>query len=335
MASFASDFLKPELRVESIAPHHAKVILEPLERGFGHTVGNALRRILLSSIVGYAVTEVEIEGVQHEYMTLSGLREDVIDVLLNLKQLAVRLHARTETTLTLVKKGPGEVRASDIQADHTVEILNPDLVIAHLDQSGSLSVHLKIEAGHGYQVATARRDAAGKDRPIGRLFIDASFSPIRRVAYTVERARVGQRTDLDRLVMEIETNGALHPEEAVRVAAGILQEQLSVFVALHPPEERKVEPPVEEVDPLLLRPIDMLELTVRAANCLKAEQIYIIGDLVRRTEVELLKTPNLGKKSLTEIKEVLARYGLSLGMRLAHWPPAESPDISAINEHSA
>ncbi len=329
MASFASDFLKPDLRVENIGPHRAKVVLEPLERGFGHTVGNALRRILLSSIVGYAVTEVEIEGVQHEYMTLPNLREDVIDVLLNLKQLAVRLHTRTETTLRLEKQGPGEVRAGDIQADHTTEILNPDLVIAHLDQGGRLSMQLKIEAGRGYQVATVRRDAAGRDRPIGRLFIDASFSPIRRVAYVVERARVGQRTDLDCLVMDIETNGALHPEEAARLAAGILQEQLSVFVALHLPEERKVEPQVETVDPLLLRPIDMLELTVRAANCLKAEQIFIIGDLVRRTEVELLKTPNLGKKSLTEIKEVLGRYGLSLGMRLAHWPPAESAGIAA------
>lgn len=315
------DYLKP--RVVDVQPfndRHAKITLEPLERGFGHTLGNALRRLLLSSMPGYAVVEVEIEGVLHEYTAVEGVQEDVVDILLNLKNLAVRLHAKEEATLTLSKKGPGPVTAADIQVGHDVEIKNPDLVIAHLTKAGQLNMQLKVAKGRGYQPATAR--VSEDERPIGRLQLDASFSPVRRVAYTVESARVEQRTDLDRLVMDVETNGVVEPEEAIRFAAGLLRDQLAVFVDLQGGEfEAEPERREPEVDPILLRPIDDLELTVRSANCLKAETIHYVGDLVQRTEVELLKTPNLGKKSLTEIKEVLASHGLSLGMRLENWPP--------------
>jgi len=316
------DYLKPRIvDIQAFNDRHAKVNLEPLERGFGHTLGNALRRVLLSSMPGYAVVEVEIEGVLHEYTAIEGVQEDVVDILLNLKNLAVRLHAKDEATLTLSKKGPGVVTAADIQGGHDVEIKNPELVIAHLTKAGELNMTLRVVKGRGYQPATVRQ--AEEDRPIGRLQLDASFSPVRRVAYNVESARVEQRTDLDRLVMDIETNGVLSPEEAIRFAAGLLRDQLSVFVDLQGGElEQEPERREPEVDPILLRPIDDLELTVRSANCLKAESIHYVGDLVQRTEVELLKTPNLGKKSLTEIKEVLASHGLSLGMRLENWPPS-------------
>lgn len=315
------DYLKPRIvDVQPINERHAKITLEPLERGFGHTLGNALRRLLLSSMPGYAVVEAEIEGVLHEYTAIEGVQEDVVDILLNLKDLAVRLHAKDEATLTLSKQGPGPVTAADIQGGHDVEIKNPELVIANLTKAGQLNMTLKVAKGRGYQPATSR--VSEEERPIGRLQLDASFSPVRRVAYTVESARVEQRTDLDRLVMDIETNGVIEPEEAIRFAAGLLRDQLAVFVDLQG-GEYEVEPEQREpeVDPILLRPIDDLELTVRSANCLKAESIHYVGDLVQRTEVELLKTPNLGKKSLTEIKEVLASHGLSLGMRLENWPP--------------
>ncbi|HKK23473.1 MAG TPA: DNA-directed RNA polymerase subunit alpha, partial [Pseudohaliea sp.] len=317
------EFLKPRIvSVEDTGPRRAKVTLEPLERGFGHTLGNALRRVLLSSMPGFAVVEVEIEGVLHEYTAVEGVQEDVVDILLNLKQLAVRLHAKEEATLRLSKKGPGEVTAADIESDHDVEVKNPDLVIAHLTKAGHLNAIIKVARGRGYEPATARIDE--EERPIGRLQVDASFSPVRRVAYNVESARVEQRTDLDKLVMDIETNGVVEPEEALRFAAGLLRDQLSVFVDLEGGEEGRdiAEGGEPEVDPILLRPIDDLELTVRSANCLKAESIHYVGDLVQKTEVELLKTPNLGKKTLNEIKEVLAQHGLQLGMRLQNWPPA-------------
>ena len=322
MQGLFRDFLKPRVvDVQADGDRHAKVVLEPLERGFGHTLGNALRRVLLSSMPGFAVVEVEIEGVLHEYTAIEGVQEDVVDILLNLKNLAVRLHAKDETTLTLSKKGPGVVTAGDIEVGHDVEIMNPDLVIAHLTKSGELNMTMQVVKGRGYEPASQR--SQDEERPIGRLHLDASFSPVRRVAYTVESARVEQRTDLDKLVMEIDTNGVVEPEEAIRLAAGILRDQLAVFVDLKggelEAEPQKKEP---EVDPILVRPIDDLELTVRSANCLKAESIHYVGDLVQRTEVELLKTPNLGKKSLTEIKDVLASHGLSLGMRLENWPPA-------------
>jgi len=324
MPEFVTDFLKPRLvNVQPINERHAKVSLEPMERGFGHTLGNALRRILLSSMPGSAVVEVEIEGVLHEYTSIEGVQEDVLEILLNLKELAIIMHSRDEATLTLKKKGPGPVLASDITLDHDIEIANPDHVIANLTKDGEINIQLKIERGIGYQPASSRQDSGSEDRPIGRLQLDASFSPIRRVAYSVEAARVEQRTDLDRLVIDLETNGTIDPEEAIRRAATILQDQLSAFVKLDETAgaSAKVEEEKPAIDPILLRPVDDLELTVRSANCLKAENIFLIGDLIQRTEVELLKTPNLGKKSLTEIKDVLATRGFSLGMRLENWPP--------------
>lgn len=323
MQGSVTEFLKPRLvDIEQISPTHAKVTLEPLERGFGYTLGNALRRILLSSMPGCAVTEVEIDGVLHEYSSKEGVQEDVIEVLLNLKGLAVSIEGKDEATLTLNKSGAGPVTAGDFTHDGDVEIVNPEHVICHLTGDYELVMRVKVERGRGYVPASSRQSADDDERPIGRLLVDASFSPVERIAYSVDAARVEQRTDLDKLVIEMETNGTLDPEEAIRRAATILAEQLDAFVELRDisePEEKEEKP---EFDPILLRPVDDLELTVRSANCLKAEAIQYIGDLVQRTEVELLKTPNLGKKSLTEIKDVLASRGLSLGMRLENWPPA-------------
>lgn len=330
MQGSVTEFLKPRIvDINQVNDLTAKVTIEPLERGFGHTLGNALRRILLSSMPGAAVVNAEIEGVLHEYSTIEGVQEDVIDILLNLKGIAIKLHARDEATLTLKKKGPGVVTAADITLDHDVEIINPDHVIAHLTKDGELNMTLKVAKGRGYVPATQRESAEGEDRPIGSLQLDASFSPVRRVTYGVEAARVEQRTDLDKLVIDIETNGTIDPEEAIRRAATILQDQLSVFVDLQGKEEEQAEAAAQDIDPILLRPVDDLELTVRSANCLKGESIYYIGDLIQKTEVELLKAPNLGKKSLTEIKDVLASHGLSLGMRLENWPPAGLKDKSA------
>ncbi len=323
MAVSSTSVLRPRgISVEKLDNNRAKVVVEPLERGFGHTLGNALRRVLLSSIPGAAITEVEIDNVLHEYTTLEGLQEDVIEVLLNLKDVAIRMHNVDETTLTLSKKGSGVVKAGDIVVDHNVEIVNPDHVICHLTKQASLSMRLRVARGIGYQPASARRRPDEEARPIGRLHLDATFSPIRRVAFEVDSARVEQRTDLDKLILDVETNGTIDAEEAVRKAADILADQLSVFGDFTRRETAGSKPASGGVDPVLLRPIDDLELTVRSANCLKAESIYYIGDLVQKTEVELLKTPNLGKKSLTEIKEVLAQRGLSLGMKFENWPPA-------------
>lgn len=324
-----NELLKPRtIQVQAHSPRQARVVLEPLERGFGHTLGNALRRILLSSIPGAAVTEVEIEGVVHEYTALEGVQEDVIEILLNLKGLSIALHGRDEATLSVRKQGPGLVTAADLKGDAAIEILNPDHVIAHLNKEGALNMTLRVERGRGYVPASQRRSEGEETAGIGRLHVDASFSPVRKVAYAVERARVEQRTDLDSLVLDIETNGAVSPEDAIRKAAGILQDQLAVFIDLN--AESVERPVVREsgIDPVLLRPVDDLELTVRSANCLKAENIYFIGDLIQRTEIELLKTPNLGKKSLTEIKDVLAKHGLSLGVKLENWPPAELQNLS-------
>ena len=321
MQAFGAELLKPRVvKVTPTTPRHAKVTIEPFERGYGHTLGNALRRVLLSSMPGAAITEVEIDGVLHEYTSVEGVQEDVVEILLNLKQVAVRLNSRDEAELRLYKKGPGPVTAGDIQLDHDVEIINPELVIANLTKAGELSMSIKVERGRGYRPAT-QASAEGSTRNIGRLQLDASFSPIRRVTYTVEAARVEQRTNLDKLLIDIETNGTIDPEEAIRRAGSILKDQLSVFVDLQGQEEGTSKTAEELYDPILLRPVDELELTVRSANCLKAENIHYIGDLVQRTEVELLRTPNLGKKSLTEIKEVLESHGLSLGMRLDNWPP--------------
>lgn len=316
------DFLKPRVvDVDAVSDRRARITLEPLERGFGHTLGNALRRVLLSSMPGYAVTEVEIDGVLHEYTAVEGVQEDVVDILLNLKNLAVRLTGRDEATLRLHKKGPGVVTAADIAAEQNVEVKNPDLVICNLTKAGEISMSITVASGRGYEPVTARD--GDEERTIGRLALDATYSPVRRVSYNVESARVEQRTDLDKLVMDIETSGVIEPEEAIRLAAGVLRDQLAVFVDLEGGES-DIQPARKEpeIDPVLLRPIDDLELTVRSANCLKAEAIHYVGDLVQKTEVELLKTPNLGKKSLNEIKEVLAQHGLQLGMRLDAWPPA-------------
>ena len=322
MQASVGEFLKPRVvKVTPTNPKQAKVVIEPFERGFGHTLGNALRRVLLSSMPGAAITEAEIDGVLHEYTSIEGVQEDVVDILLNLKQVAIRLNAREETQLRLHKKGPGPVTAGDIQLDHDVEVLNSDLVIANLTKAGELNMTLKVERGRGYRPAVQRANFEESSGPIGRLQLDASFSPIRRVTYTVESARVEQRTNLDKLILNIETNGTIDAEEAIRRAGAILKDQLSVFVDLQGQDEGAAKAAEQQFDPILLRPVDELELTVRSANCLKAENIHYIGDLVQRTEVELLRTPNLGKKSLTEIKEVLESHGLSLGMRLDNWPP--------------
>jgi len=316
--------LKPRgTEVESIGQNAATVTMEPFERGYGHTLGNALRRILLSSMIGYAPTEASIAGVVHEYSTVDGVREDVVDILLNLKGVVFKLHNRDEVTLLLKKEGEGIVTAADIELPHDVEIINPDHLIAHLQGGGRLEMQIKVEKGRGYVPGNLRAFRDDHSKTIGRIVMDASFSPVKRVSYTVESARVEQRTDLDKLVMTIETNGAITPEEAVRQAARILMDQLQFFAAFEGAAEVAVASRVSpQVDPILLRPVDDLELTVRSANCLKAENIYYIGDLIQRTENELLKTPNLGRKSLNEIKEVLAARGLTLGMKLENWPPA-------------
>lgn len=325
MQSSATELLTPRhIEVQQISPTRAKVVLEPLERGFGHTLGNALRRILLSSMPGCAIAEVEIDGVLHEYSAITGIQEDVIEILLNLKGVAVVMHGNKDrAVLTLNKKGEGVVTASDIQVDGDIEIRNPDHVICHINSSAAtINMRLIVVRGRGYQPVDNRATSEDENRTIGRLQLDASFSPVVRISYVVESARVEQRTDLDKLIIDMETNGTINPEEAIRRAATILQQQLAVFVDLESEKESRPAKQQDEVDPVLLRPVDDLELTVRSANCLKAENIYYIGDLIQRTEVELLKTPNLGKKSLTEIKDILASRGLSLGMRLENWPPA-------------
>lgn len=323
MQNSATEFLTPRhIDVEEISPTRAKITLEPLERGFGHTLGNALRRILLSSMSGCAVVEAEISGVQHEYSTIEGVQEDVIDILLNLKGLAICMEGRDEAILTLSKKGECIVTAADILPDHDVEILNQAHIIAHLGEKADFNMKIKVCRGRGYETADSRHSKDDESRSIGRLHLDATYSPVHLVSYVVESARVEQRTNLDKLIIDLETDGTLDPDEAIRSAATILQQQLMVFVNLDADAEPEPESKEDEIDPILLRPVDDLELTVRSANCLKAESIYYIGDLTQRTEVELLKTPNLGRKSLTEIKDVLASRGLSLGMRLDCWPPA-------------
>jgi DNA-directed RNA polymerase subunit alpha len=321
----STGFLKPRIiDVQAAAPNHAKVTMEPFERGYGHTLGNALRRVLLSSMPGFAPTEVQIAGVLHEYSTIEGVQEDVVDILLNLKGVVLKLHSGNEATLRLAKKGEGLVTAADIEVTHDVEIINPEHVIAHLSPGGKLEMTVKVERGRGYQPGNMRV-VPEESKGIGKIILDASFSPVKRVSYQVESARVEQRTDLDKLIMDIETNGVVEPEEAIRYAARVLVDQLSVFAALEgtsTPTEDKQRDKAPPIDPILLRPVDDLELTVRSANCLKAENIYYIGDLIQRTETELLKTPNLGRKSLNEIKEVLAARGLTLGMKLENWPPA-------------
>lgn len=327
-----SELLKPkQIQVQSYSEAHAKVVLEPLERGFGHTLGNALRRVLLSSVPGSAITEAEIEGVLHEFSTIEGVQEDVIDITLNLKGVSIKmLEGKVEGLVKIEKTGPCVVTAADFSCEAGLEIVNPEHVIATLGEGGRLKMVCRVVCGKGYQPADIATTPADEPQSIGKLKLDASFSPIRKVAYVVESARVEQRTDLDKLVIDLETNGTVDPEEVIKQAAVILQQQLAVFVGVQPQEEPSAQPEEEQVDPVLLRPVDDLELTVRSANCLKAENIYYIGDLIQRTEVELLKTPNLGKKSLTEIKEVLASKGLSLGRRLENWPPSSLQEADRL-----
>lgn len=331
MQTAANQLLKPRLvEVEQISANRARVAMEPLERGFGHTLGNALRRILLSSIPGAAITEVSIQGVLHEYTTLEGLQEDVLDVILNLKNVSVRMHSREQAELRLHKEGEGPVTAGDITTDHDVEIVNPELVIAHLT-SGELDMNLTVRTGRGYEPAQRKSGPGEEDAgatEIGLLRMDASFTPIRRVSYAVESARVEQRTDLDKLILDIETDGSIEPDAAVRTAAGILYNQLAVFVDLEATEETTPQAQTQAIPDILLKPIDELELTVRSTNCLKAENINYIGDLVQCSSTELMKTPNLGKKSLTEITDVLSEHDLSLDTELEGWPPAALEQVS-------
>lgn len=318
-----SEFLKPRIAsVSELGRNRYRLVLEPLERGFGHTLGNALRRVLLSSMPGAAVIEAEIEGVLHDYTAMDGVQEDVVEVLLNLKDLAIRMHARDEATVTLEAEGPGEVTAADIQLDHDVEIINPGLVIAHLSDQGKLSMRLRVVRGRGYLPVAQREEEESSSRRIGLLKLDATFTPIHRVAYHVDAARVEQRTDLDKLIFEIETDGTLGAEEAVERAAGILVDQLSVFADLSAVSSQAPAPSRDGIRQVLLTPVEDLEFTVRSSNALQAEEINFVGDLVQKTEDDLLKTPNLGRKSLTEIKDVLAQHELALGMKLENWPPA-------------
>ena len=317
-----NELLTPRLvDVVRLSPTHSQVTLEPLERGFGHTLGNALRRILLSSMTGCAVVEAQIDGVLHEFSTIDGVREDVLEILLNLKGIAMTMGSRDEVMLSLKKSGAGVVTAADIDLSHDVAIVNPEHVIAHLEEGASLSMQLKIQRGRGYSPAN-QRYREGETSPVGVLRLDASFSPVISVSYAVENTRVENRTDLDKLIINIETNGTLDPEEVIRQAATILHVQLSAFVDMTYTDVKASGVKEVEFEPVFLQPVDDLELTVRSANCLKAENIFYIGDLVQRTEGALLKTPNLGKKSLQEIKDVLAQRGLSLGMKLDNWPPA-------------
>ena len=331
MSNF-NNLLKPRIvNIENVSLNNTRVTLEPLERGFGHTLGSALRRILLSSIVGSSVTEVSIDGVQHEYSTIEGIQEDVIDIMLNLKGISFKMNGNTSTSLSLSKTEVGPVLASDIELKNDIEIINPNHVIANITKDGaSINMQIAVHEGIGYSSANQRKDDA--NRNVGSLLIDASYSPIKKVAYKVDSARVEQRTDLDKLIIELETDGTIDPEECIREAATILHDQVSVFVDLKAIEEKEQKVEEAEIDPNLLRPVDDLELTVRSANCLKAENVYYIGDLIQRSENELLKTPNLGKKSLTEIKDILGTYGLSLGMKLDNWPPSNLQDQDQIKK---
>jgi len=327
------DLLSPRvIKLESKYELHSKVSIEPFERGFGYTLGNALRRVLLSSLPGFAITEVQIDGVLHEYTTIDGVQEDVVEILLNLKNVAINLQTRDHAEFVISKKGPGEITAADIQVDQDVVIVNPDHHIATINSDKELNMQLRVEKGTGYR-PVVRNEGKEKDdvvETIGLLKLDASFSPIKKVSYTVESARVENRTDLDKLIVDLETDGTIEPESAIKYAGAILQNQLSIFVDLTRVQEQQKEEEEVLIDPIMLRPVDELELTVRSANCLKAENANYIGDLVQKTEVELLRTPNLGKKSLNEIKAVLGSHGLSLGMELDNWPPKElMPDDDA------
>jgi len=319
MQTSVIDLLVPtEIQVDDISPTLSKVTLEPLERGFGHTLGNALRRILLSSMPGAAITDVVIDGISHEYSTIEGVREDVIDILLNLKELPVKVIEGNTAEITLDVTGPCDVTASSFEVPGNVELVDQDFHVASIVDKVNLKMTLVVKTGRGYEPADLRDD---EDRVVGGLKIDASYSPVKRVSYNVDNARFEKRTDLDKLLIELETDGTLDPKMAIEHSATILQQQLAAFVDLDAIAEQEAKKEQNDFDPLLLRSIEELELTVRSTNCLKAENIFLIGDLIHKTEFDLLKTPNLGKKSLNEIKDVLASKELSLGMNVENWPP--------------
>ena len=319
MQTSVIDLLVPtEIQVDDISPTLSKVTLEPLERGFGHTLGNALRRILLSSMPGAAVTDVVIDGISHEYSTIEGVREDVIDILLNLKELPVKVIEGNVAEITLDVTGPCDVTAASFEVPGNVELVDQDFHVASIVDKVNLKMTLVVKTGRGYEPADLRDD---EDRVVGGLKIDASYSPVKRVSYNVDNARFEKRTDLDKLLIELETDGTLDPKMAIEHSATILQQQLAAFVDLDAIAEQEAKKEQNDFDPLLLRSIEELELTVRSTNCLKAESIFLIGDLIHKTEFDLLKTPNLGKKSLNEIKDVLASKELSLGMNVENWPP--------------
>ena len=324
------ELIKPaKLEVEpGIDPNRmATVVAEPLERGFGLTLGNALRRILLSSLQGAAVTAIQIEGVLHEFSSVPGVREDVTDIVLNMKGVALKMHVEGPKHVTLKATGPGEVTAGQIDTGADIEVMNPDLVICHLDKGAKLSMELVVDNGKGYVAATSNKQ---EDSPIGLIPIDAVFSPVRKVSYKIENSRVGQVTDHDKLAIDVLTNGALTPDDAVALAARILQDQLQLFINFDEPDQKS---DAEQKDDLpfnrnLLRKVDELELSVRSANCLKNDNIIYIGDLVQKSEADMLRTPNFGRKSLNEIKEVLSQMGLHLGMEIAAWPPENIEELA-------
>ena len=324
-----TELIKPNKKVDAAGDvkRFGTIVAEPLERGFGLTLGNALRRVLLSSLQGAAVTAVHIEGVLHEFSSIPGVREDVTDIVLNIKQVALRMSGDGPKRMRLKAQGPGEVKAGQIEAGHDIEILNPDLVLCTLDQGANLGIEFTVNTGKGYIAASQNRP---EDAPIGLIPVDAIFSPVRKVTYKVENSRVGQVTDYDRLSLQVETNGAMTPEDSLAIAARILQDQLQLFINFEEPttvmaEERTSEPPFNRN---LLRKVDELELSVRSANCLKNDNIVYIGDLVQKTEAEMLRTPNFGRKSLNEIKEVLAQMGLHLGMEIPNWPPENIEELA-------
>jgi len=305
----------------------ATVVAEPLERGFGLTLGNALRRVLLSSLQGAAVTAIQIDGVLHEFSSIQGVREDVTDIVLNIKSLALRMHSDGPKRMMLTAKGPGEVTAAKIETGHDIEVMNPDLVICTLDRGATLNMELTVETGKGYVAASMNRPA---DAPIGLIPIDSVYSPVRKVSYKVENTRVGQVTDYDKLSMTLETNGTVTPEDAVALAARILQDQLQLFINFEEPRAQVEQEAASDLpfNKNLLRKVDELELSVRSANCLKNDNIVYIGDLVQKSEAEMLRTPNFGRKSLNEIKEVLSQMGLHLGMEISNWPPDNIEDLA-------
>ena len=324
------ELIKPsklEVTPEGDGSRYARIVAEPLERGYGMTLGNGLRRILLSSLQGAAVTSMQINGVLHEFSSLQGVREDITDIVLNVKLLALRMHGEGPKRMTLTASGPGEVTAAQIQAGHGIEIVDPGVVICTLDENAKIDMEFAVETGKGYVPAAQNRP---EDAPIGLIPVDALYSPVRKVAYKVDNTRVGQVTDYDKLTMRVETNGTVSPEDAIALAARILQGQLQLFINFEEPRELpRAEEAVEpEFNPNLLRKVDELELSVRSANCLKNDNIIYIGDLVQYSEAEMLRTPNFGRKSLNEIKDVLAAMGLYLGMELTDWPPENIEEMA-------